>query len=520
MDKKYQGKSGYKGKGNGYKGNRGKGKQTGDIVAPNASTVGSDSMNKSALLYAQNPQILYDAASFSFATPLGGKFNISHPYGDAADYSIPGIMAIDTMLVPGISQNATSVLNIAARNIYSFVCHANAGHSNYDSPDLLLYLLAMDNLYAAHAWMCRVYGTMRFYLQTNRYMAKTLVEAQCVNFEDLEGQLADFRYYINQVAIKVGAMCVPNTMPYFVRHREIYSNIYMDAPNVKAQMYLYNPMSFASYVEMTESTTYGKLVMGAEMRGTGLHTLSMIKTLVDALINKVVVSEDLNIMSGDILKAFGNDNVFKIGAMSEDYEVMPVYDPVVLDQIHNIRLAGRYDDTFDIVSQDPSNGTLICQPQFKTEVAGAMSDIIFDVGMDNPSPVDVMNSSRGSIIANEELDNDDYFLVFYDSCGSEIFTRAWYYQFKQGPGPTWTALPIEIASNADDLSLLSSVCALSTFNQHPLINVWNTATELKYVGTLGSINNFTIMNKSDLRKMHECALLSLFNVPAMGTYSR
>lgn len=100
--------------------------------------------------YIVNGQLAKDVASFSFNNALGASFEIgTHGLTTLVQpkkYSLPGIMTIPYVPSIGYSADGTSAANIAAKNFYSFVRHQNSGHANYDSPDLMMYLMAMDSI--------------------------------------------------------------------------------------------------------------------------------------------------------------------------------------------------------------------------------------------------------------------------------------------------------------------------------------------------------------------------------------
>lgn len=478
--------------------------------------------------YAQNPQILADAASLAFATPLGGKYNVGSAYpGASTNVSIPGICALRIVPAVGISTDNSSPVNIAARNIYSFTRHANSGHSNYNSPDQMIFLMAMDNLYSLHAWMTRIYGVMRFYIPTNRYLAKALVESMGVDFEDIEGNMADFRFFINTLAVKMSSLCTPASMSYFSRHRWIYSNVYLDEPTVKAQCYHFTPDYFLRYEEMTGAQTFGVLKLTPIM--TEL-SFSALRGIANSMVAAVMESEDMNIMSGDILKAFGEGNVLRIPTIDEDYVCVPVYNPEVLSQIHNTRIVGSLfyeslDDPF--VSQNPDNGAILFNPQFRG-YRGNKTDVLFDLPVDNPTPGDVMVASRLSVMSQIETEvplNPNEVLFSIDSCGSDICSTATIVTFEEVDN-VWAAVKTDTTGimlfGADQGVLMSNVDLISKwhhFEQHPRILMVSDDDEIvgtTFLGGFSDTSNFTIVTADDLRKMHECALLSMFDVPGNG----
>lgn len=348
-----------KGKGKG-KGKRNYTREEGKGALTGRGACDPDSAND-PMWYAASPQLLSDAASLAYSNALGSKYNISQGstgllYPTQADQHVSGVMAIRYLPGPGISTAANSAVNIAARNIYSFVRHANSGHANYDSPDLMMYLLAMDNVYGMWSYLVRVYGVARFYNQKNRYLPKILLRSMGVNPDSIQSNLADLRYFINAMANKIGALCVPTTMPYFMRHLWMNQNIFVDSPNEKAQVYLYVPSAYYTYVE-TEGA--GSL-HGTALSSNSFKTYDELKTILESMMDALMGSEDINIMSGDILKAY-QGKVWKLEQIPADYTVLPTYSEEVLSQIENLIANGAAESSSLDVTQD-ANGTILYQP--------------------------------------------------------------------------------------------------------------------------------------------------------------
>lgn len=236
--------------------------------------------------YTQNSQLALDAGRLSFTWPLGAPIDLTGGrYSTSAiDISIPGVMALTLIPSIGISKDNSSPINTAARNIYSFVRHANSGHANYDSPDLMMYLLAMDSLYSVYAYMARAYGVLSLYAQRNRYLPEMLVTAMGLDYSDFLGNLANFRYFINTCAVKIGSLCAPNSMPYYARHQWIYSGVYADSPDPKSQLYMYVPAGFWQYNE----TSGAGLLEFQAMDPSGGMTFAELQTLVNGMIAAVI----------------------------------------------------------------------------------------------------------------------------------------------------------------------------------------------------------------------------------------
>lgn len=306
--------------------------------------------------YIREGQLAKDVASFSFNNALGNVVTLDadNSGGDrpiaGLDYTVPGIMRIHTMPAVGVSVNGSSPINIAAKNLYSWVRHANSGHSNYDSPDMILYLMAMDSIYAFIWHLQRAYGTARVYSQKNRYIGDALLHAMGFVPDDVRRNLSDFRSYINMLIVKASAFATPTTMSIFKRHTWMYSGVFKDEDVDKSQMYMYVPTYLWRYEETDGTPGYlsvKPVIADLSFTDDGAIKprnllLSQWYGIGDDLISALVNSEDINIMSGDILKAYGDGNIWKIGLIPEDFSTVPIYSGEILDQIHNTIFTGAY----------------------------------------------------------------------------------------------------------------------------------------------------------------------------------
>lgn len=304
--------------------------------------------------YSQNEQLLRDVASFSYNYPVGGQMP-HDPEGTpfVNNTSVPGIMTIAVTPRYGVLKHANDPVNIAMRNVYTRVRGANSGKWNYEAPDLMLYLLAMDSCYSFIAALKRAYGTVLTYSYTNRYFPMAAVHAQGFNFLSLQKNIADFRAYINTLVVKVGSMCIPASLSYMARHQWMFDGMYYDTPNdLKAQVYMYVPEAFYRYTLDSDGagalqlldfdrTKYSSDFVYPDTDEENGWKFEDIVAFGNALIDPILSDQDMNVMSGDILKAFGPEGVYKLGSIPETYTVIPAYSQEVLNQIHNSSLCGR-----------------------------------------------------------------------------------------------------------------------------------------------------------------------------------
>nr|UVJ88913.1 putative capsid protein [Picobirnavirus sp.] len=498
--------------------------------------------------YASNQEILKASANFSYFNPVGNKLswesqvrNTKITFGSNMDY-VPGIMTIPWIGVPGIATSYQSAVNVAADNIYSYVRYQNSGAKNYEAPDLMLYLLAMDELYCWWARAVRAYGTIRVYSQTNRYLPKALLLAQGFNPEDVIGKEAEFRGKINALAAQISAFCVPATLPYFARHFWMNTNIYTDNDVFKPQIYIYKQIAYRTYEE-TESEDGGMLHTHSVPHyndGEGM-TINEWYNIAITMLRKVTASEDIGIMSGDILKAFGRENLFKLNAIDESYAVIPTYNQEVLNQIHNAELNvvftpdepvenGANDTTlvrtFDIKHFVSPNNILSCNPVIPTNVPLEAPHVLnFHNNDITPEMAMVATRLKSHFMATNVLNSNNKLQWTCTSAGSEVCFAAeiWFPYLPSTHG--FTFYYIQEFETAASIVSEVNISSLINFDWHPLVY------QYQITGGEGTTNiawtvddyiydmaNYTMFGYEQLDQTHQCAILSEFKIPVLGSF--
>nr|AVX53794.1 putative capsid [Marmot picobirnavirus] len=485
--------------------------------------------------YAKNEQQLRGSASYSYNSPLGTPM----PWADLLEgvdvSSISGRAVAGHEVfrfVPGIgrSSNATSPANLAAQNIYSYVRYMNSGAKNYDPADLMLYLLTMDNIYMMWNWMKRIYGYLNVYSAYNRYYPRVFAISDRVDFDDLIGNLADFRLFLNQSAARISSYCVPGVMPLFLRHSWMVSNIYKDTASNKSQTYMYSPAGYLVYEETT-SKFGGQLVYNAIYDETAPKVLKFgdLVSIMNTMLNAVAYSEDIGVMSGDILKAYGQDKLFKISPVEAEYTVLPVYNEEVLNQLHNMTIVGylsKQDYVRYNITQNPNSGFLVYEPRApKWSGVKPSAKWIINMPWDDVSPADTMVATRLMVMTN--TDTVDPLTHAVHSCGSEIIIRAQIYTMVDGVPRLSATLDSSYLTSAntaagviEDAGIIGQT---SSFNWHPpMIMITNRAAtgdpDYAVDAVFCQFNNWAIIDRDNLAEMHTTALLSEFNVPQIGSF--
>lgn len=520
------------------------------------------------------PELTDAAGRFPFSRPLGVQINWDKAVSNAVDdftinddvkfqldaglsKALPGIMTLNWVPTMGVSVDGNSPINVAAREIYSFVRHANSGAANYDSTDLMIYLLAMDSIYSMYTDATRAYGLLNMYISTNRYMPKAVLGALGWDFEDLVANQAQFRWAINNIAYKISSFNVPNFMSYFMRHMWMNENVFMDKPNTKAQMYAYNQTHVYQYSPKDVETNPGGLTFVSVTSLTSGKTVSNWLKMMNTLIDPILASEDFGIMSGDILKAFTPTNLFSVKPIDIDYILVPGYNPEVLTQIINAVPMGQPYTThetmdgvelsFDVrqvVDETTAEGYLFQRPAFTT--LDRITDTQLGMGAARTQFVDRLITSDDEIpdvpyvVVSTRLVNCADTLLQKPSapytnistwsdaqnCGTEVLCSITITTLTGKVGQEYTkeivigseGIVFGVAQIDDYTDRLNQ---LSKFDWMPTLPILNKAGDkISFCGYYQDTCNYTLMTCDDLSRLHEAAVMSMFYTPATGSYNR
>nr|AVX53393.1 putative capsid [Marmot picobirnavirus] len=433
--------------------------------------------------YNLSKQLVVDAASLSYHTPLGAEPEVLDyrpatssvlSHSQVANGAIPGIMRIDFFPSCGIdgAPSSNDSVNIAAQNIYSFVRNVNSGARNYQAPDLMMYILTLDSAYMYAATLMRLYSVINTYKADNYYYNRAMLSALGVE-EDQEywrNHAAQLRLTINNYLQRLRTFAVPATMPIFQRHFWLCTNIFKDCDVKRSQEYVFVPEYI--YYLLWEDV---KLV-GFQ---PNLKDLSTIESDINRITNGIFGNNDIGVMSGDILKAYGENGLISIPEIDSAYHIESVYSPEVLSQINTARLFGvvgnlvlstgvvtrRYPTIGQVEgsmaiyqgtsADDEGSGTVVgvgnnlfvAINSNATTVNNTMTNLrnysgkwILNMYKDNPSPDDNMVATRLVFSANRDCYFNSSGVATIrnriESCGSEVCTQIRIYVLGDGVNGT------------------------------------------------------------------------------------
>lgn len=506
--------------------------------------------------YNLDPQLVKDVASLSYFAPLGryqsfGKHlatlaSEAVTFDDDFKAMVPGVMVLNFTPSIGVGgANETNAANVAAKNVYAYVRYNNSGAKNYEANDLMLYLLAMDSLYIAFGHACKLYSLALTAKSENYYYPSGIFKAMGYDIDSFISNLANFRSWINTIAMKLNSYNVPNAMPYYDRHVWLVTNIFKDYDIKKSQDYLFTPQTLYQY-----NDTHGYLepVTITSLTPTGTDvTCTEFMEIVDGMLEQVISSEDIGIMSGDILKAYGSDKLYKVFSIAEDFHIESTYSEEVLTQIQAATVVGRL--TNNTIGQD-TNGHIIVgsvssstpyvidgsaayqlTDNVRTITPGtSLSQIlkqkaVLNMYKDDVTPDDNMVTTRLTAMVDVPSEAK---LAQVVTCGSEIINQISIVdssEVRTNSTPFYRSvfngyLTVETTFTA---AMFRNLYIYSKFDWAPVLPVYllvSTSNTVTYIGDIADYANYCVVDAEVINNMHSVALLSMFGVPLLGDAKR
>lgn len=504
--------------------------------------------------YNKDAQLVKDVAQISFNTPARSVFELGTHLVTAEPSAVTvakGVIPLGTQLLftptIGFSVGESSVANVAAKNIYSYIRYANSGSANYEPNDLMIYLLAMDSLYTAYAWGIRTYSIITHADRYNGYMPVDLAKLAGCRVDDSSAsdwftQIANVRAYLNMLRVRIGAFNVPSNFPYFNRHIWMCTNIFRDMNIRRSSYHLFAPRRVYKYT----GDTIKYLQSVDFVTGVGANTIGMTfesyKQLVNSLLDALISDEDIGIIGGDILKAYGEGNMFTLAPIPEEFDVGYTYSEEVLSQIASATITPLMANTVNIGQSAAGliiSGTIgsdgrVDTPGFTVDInnmlGGSGTEYVITLGglvnilKDSPTPDDIMVATR--LMVNYSGTQRDAIKVV--DCGSEIIEKV-AIGYRSPDSSVFYDSPMDgndyISSSAGStryVGMLTQLSLLAKLDWAPCLNVWTNVTGSKPSLTYTSrdYGNVAYISENTLANMHYVAILSEMAVPDIGTKTR
>lgn len=517
--------------------------------------------------YARNPELLKASASYPFGAVLGQllwsrgpqyvqgimKIAFTPCYGDMLSARARnGIPVGEEKFYP-------EAINQAGKSNYSFLVHANSRNYNYEYQDLSIVEMAGANVFMAIAHCERAFGYAKTYSEKSIYKPEAYLTAMGFDPDDFRNKLGQIWFDINNLIAQTTQIWIPANKPVLKRWFWLCQNIFADANSNLSQSYIFVPQLFHQYNEVSSSTG-GCLEPATYPVGDGTyktletnvpHEWEDWRDTIQHMIDRLVNSEDRGIMFGDILNAYGAQNIFAMPSIPADLQFEFTFNPEVLSQIENLTVTSSYclglaQNTDGLY---PIMGYPVYDAKYITQRVAPSSPILNFHQKETPTPDQIVIATRlmaggsilvenswgtKSVVSNESAQSyskaSGTSFVAPISYGSEIVYDI-QFVVKSASAPSgWLVKSYPWADGTNDSPWLAFDTQRMiagdyvAFDWAPFIYYMNdqyvagmaAGTELGTPGyAYGDFDNYTTLDYFELSKLHQMALMSEFGLPIM-----
>ena len=449
--------------------------------------------------YAVSEQEAKAVASFPFNVLAGRPIDLQwKSAADVANADLSeasgAVMMLDYMPSIGRAGESNDAANIAARRFYTYIRHANSGAKVYEAPDLMMYFLAMIDIIVGYFHAKRDYGILQTYSRSNRNMPNALMNALGLDAADYTS-LANYNFRLNVIANRINSFCLPKDILALQRFAYIASNVFIDASTIRGQFYIFHKKGFYVFQPVAEST-------GSSLKYTDIITPVNLGAQINNLetqLNALFGDDDINTMSGDVLKAF-KENVYNIAGVPSDYMVEPVFDEDILNQIQNASLCGVTASTTSL-SITQANNVIKFQPQ-GADLADLVYNgaYIFNSHKDDPQYTDNIEWSRLYTIKDGSQ----------VKCGLECLIQI---KLISSTGDVFTIKRTTMSPSGD--TDWNALLLMSQFDWHPFMYLYtvsgvNPTMQLVTKPIFGDLRYYAILDKATISRTHDSAVLAAY----------
>lgn len=511
--------------------------------------------------YAKDEKAIANMATFPWNDIVGDKYP-GVTRGTTSNDRTPAIVTYPVWHCIG-SRDVTrnNYLTRAADTYYQYVTQGFTGAVDFEAPDLLFTALAGESLLALLIEGKRAYGLMKYYLQYNKYYARTIVRALGFDFDDLNKKMAEFRTQYNIRVAQINKLiAIPKS--FFIGDRWEYLSSWVftdtDSPEYSTA-YAYVIQACLKY-EATAINTGTSLSW--VNKSSDFFTVTSFFTFLDSLINALTDSDARDIY-GAIRRVYNPSDLKVVSELEEDFTTTVVRNDVIAMAIHNTVTLQRFDSSvtatndatkFLPITQSPEGA--IVSNVYGNYVGGSAAmgsktlkfnfepkEFILDMYDHAVTPGNILDATvnmtvldftdqriSGNTILNRAICRSELIATpqihFINDLGVEVtfnaplFLSTSDYSFTaDSAGETWSGDGVddEIAmfSHLDSHTLMRILETPAEISKEigetmDLVNYFNSINVKAY---LGEIDRYTGLSLTDLAKMHEVSQYQLLSMP-------
>lgn len=480
---------------------------------------------------------------------------------------VPGVMSLDWCPNFGNTDDPLNAVNLAGQEIYTKVRDAYSGAIDADAPDYLMYLGALDSIFAFIGWLKRLYRAVSTYSPDNFQLPETMMWSQIrgprqsVNSAiiGMRKHKEEFWSMINELCLATQKFKCPAVMDIMNRHYWMSDNVYADSNSPKAQLYVYTlravyQLSMLPIVGDDTNTAAG-LKMVTIPLADGDTYYETLYNFGMTLINALDAWDDGYTISGYLRRAFEGSPNFVVALLEQKEYLDATYSEEVLSQIENFRSINILDlgmtstpgVTNMSIQQDVIHNKVVANNTLQFNIQGAGADMRYasyllawahplgglttapfiNVRSDAPSVGDTIVASRmvaaitdiQATVASDKINAT----ISFDA-GTEVPLAAYIFNMSTaGNVDSYPVLPVMMAgtqatftaSGNQDISAWLGMILAESFDWHPITlflkQGGNTPPGTLQAILNGDVHNTAVLTVDQLHSMHRVCIFSELN---------
>lgn len=534
--------------GNGKRGNKSENSSGRDSYKDGKSQAYNDYVGKEndPRWYTHNQRLIQDVTKIPFNSQVGKPVKVGE-----TNYVGPSIMTLTMVNCPGIARDNTDGVNLAGQALFQKLRKDLSTYASYAPADTTMEVLAIIDVYTRYAEIARIFGVANLYSSVNLSYPTALLQALGMDMDginDLYANMNDYRAMFNNLIYKAQTLYLPAAFPILERYLWMYSNIFSDHNDPRAQLYAYVPAGHWFLDE--EADDQGTTLTFQEREFSVINMLDAFNAAIERIRN----SDSMLKIMADMRKAFQDVAPWKLSYIDENFMIYPTYSTEVLSQIENTVVMPGMPTDYVNVEQDVMRNTITYRPLWRNlenyiyapdvefqyvNYERVMSNYYINMHWTNPTSDDIIVATRNipTVVheQREDLSNDHCLIL--DSCGSDycvglhITTLDGIDGVKQVAVPyLYTIMPTWAENPTGDLDNVSIISPrvygqYQHFDWAPrtLMYDFTTSATGKKITDTGSLipvvesDNYTSVNSDLMRRIHNNVILSMWNVPELGT---
>lgn len=493
--------------------------------------------------YSKNPQLLLAAGAFPYPYRPGMQFDAASVWNWSStantppiDYTfqVPGVLALEWIPSIGQSRLATDPASVTAKQIYARVRAAYSGELSVDAPDFMMYLLALDSVFSYIAAMKRIYRTLNAYTIQNHILPDRVLSAMGISASMavyLRQNMTRFWQAINTLVLQSRQFTCPAIMDVFNRHYWMSDNVYLDAPMLNAQMYVFKQQGYYIFNELPVDEA-GNLASGLSLMPTPFDNTDPRNNVDEVnafygfgvnLLTSLIQWDEAYTINGYLQRAYEGTGSFVVEEIPQSEVLVPVYVEEVLMQIENSRtipyyayVETQYEGNLEI-TQDVTTNAILCDLNLvvkdvstATNQTNKIMEINEMISMrsDAPTVADNVIATRLHAVCATvpEVVDNTIEVTIVPSVGTEIPLQ-WKVVGDNGEFATLQDIVTDGDFDIPAFESLIALIELEAFDWHPFF--WVAYNQQMF--PLGDVHNITNISKRTLENLHRICLYSEFN---------